>query len=494
MSNLAGQAWLRERFELSVPEPAVISYVGPGTRRTVEREGRQEDHYPIHYSPDDTVSAHLRFALRYEPADFRILAGTFAQMDGDEIAQWVRASPTSIYARRAWFLFETFTGRKLDLPETTSGGYVPALDSKLHITVESGVRSPRHRVLDNLLGNRHMCVTVRRTKRLEDLQARRPDQAARQLLEQSGPELLARAVSYLFTKETRSSFEIEGEVPSSGRSERFVAALRGAASFPTTDKNALLRLQSEIIDPRYALEDWRTFQNFVGETVGGYRQHVHYVCPPPEAVPMLMVGWTTLASRLLTLTIDPVVAAAAISFAFVFVHPFDDGNGRVHRFLINNILARLSYTPPGIVFPVSASIVRNLKDYDSALETFSQPVMNSIRWHLSTDEKVVVDSCDLNVYRYWDATALAEYLYERVDDAVHSDLKNELDFLARYDRAIAAAREIVDMPDRRASLFVRFVLQNDGKLARRKRADFPELSDDDVSQLEKAISRAAASE
>lgn len=209
---------------------------------------------------------------------------------------------------------------------------------------------------------------------------------------------------------------------------------------------------------------------------------------------MLMVGWTTLASRLLTLTIDPVVAAAAISFAFVFVHPFDDGNGRVHRFLINNILARLSYTPPGIVFPVSASIVRNLKDYDSALETFSQPVMNSIRWHLSTDEKVVVDSCDLNVYRYWDATALAEYLYERVDDAVHSDLKNELDFLARYDRAIAAAREIVDMPDRRASLFVRFVLQNDGKLARRKRADFPELSDDDVSQLEKAISRAAASE
>jgi len=120
--------------------------------------------------------------------------------------------------------------------------------------------------------------------------------------------------------------------------------------------------------------------------------------------------------------------------------------------------------------------------------------MASIRWHLTNDEKVRIESYDPKLYRYWDATSLAEYLYERIDDAVHSDLKNELDFLARYDRAIKAVGDIIDMPDRRASLLVRFILQNDGKLARRKRADFLELSDDEVARIEAAIVKAGASE
>ncbi|WP_257539006.1 hypothetical protein [Sphingobium sp. CFD-1] len=80
--------------------------------------------------------------------------------------------------------------------------------------------------------------------------------------------MLARAVRYLFTKETRSSFVIEGEAPSPDWTERFVAALRSASSFDTGDKDAMVRLQNAIVDRRYAATDWRDFQNFVGETTG----------------------------------------------------------------------------------------------------------------------------------------------------------------------------------------------------------------------------------
>lgn len=43
---------------------------------------------------------------------------------------------------------------------------------------------------------------------------------------------------------------------------------------------------------------------------------------------------------------DAVVAAAIIAFGFVFIHPFVDGNGRIHRYLIHHVLLRKKYVPP----------------------------------------------------------------------------------------------------------------------------------------------------
>jgi hypothetical protein len=37
--------------------------------------------------------------------------------------------------------------------------------------------------------------------------------------------------------------------------------------------------------------------------------------------------------------VDPVVAAAILAFGFVYIHPFEDGNGRIHRYLIHHVLA-----------------------------------------------------------------------------------------------------------------------------------------------------------
>jgi Fic family protein len=37
--------------------------------------------------------------------------------------------------------------------------------------------------------------------------------------------------------------------------------------------------------------------------------------------------------------------------AFVYIHPFDDGNGRLHRYLIHHVLSRTRFTPAGLVLP-----------------------------------------------------------------------------------------------------------------------------------------------
>jgi hypothetical protein len=95
------------------------------------------------------------------------------------------------------------------------------------------------------------------------------------------------------------------------------------------------------------------------------------------------------------------------------------------------------------------------------------------------------------LYRYFDATVQSEYLVRGIRDTIDRDLKEEIGFIQVFDAALKATIEIVDMSDRRASSLVRFILQNDGTLSKAKRARFPELTDEEVEQIEEAVRTAA---
>ena len=485
-----GQAWLIEQLKLRAIAPAHTSYVVRAVRRTEVDDGRTTELYPKHYATDPDPVSNLKFALKHEPFDLGVIVAALKAIGPRPIEEWIRAEPTGAFARRTWFLYETLLGTTIDVEGATTGGYTDALDDERHC-VARPKRSSRHRVNDNLLGGPGFCPTVRKTERLATQMGARVDEEARELIESYDPLLLARAVNYLYTKETKSSYALEREIPDDKRAERFVAALRAATSFDPTSKQDLIALQGAIVEPRYAARDWRDFQNFVGETAGGYRHAVHYVCPRPSDVPSLMDAWMKLTKRIVDPAVDPVVAAAVASFAFVFVHPFEDGNGRLHRFLIHHVLAKRDFSPHDVIFPVSASILRDRKAYDVVLESFSKPLGALVDWRWAPNEEIVVESDSADLYRYFDATRFAEYLYDRVTDTVRRDLKEELGFVALYDSALAEVKAVLDMPDKKASLFVRVVLENNGKLAKAKRArHFAELSDDEVANLEGAVQRA----
>jgi hypothetical protein len=488
-----GQEWLRRELALAVPPPAVESYVIAGSRRTEAHGARIAELYPRQYATDGTAVSHLRFALRHESFDLGLLIAALEAIDPAGLEAWLRTQPTGGFSRRAWFLYERFTGRTLDVDDARIGNYVDALDPGKHVVADRR-NSPRHRVGDNLLGGPGLCPTVRRTPRLAEQMSLRIDAQARTLIQRYEPLILTRAVNYLYTKETRSSFAIEGETPSATRADRFVAALKAAPEFDPTDKAAVIRLQGDIVDPRYAATDWRNVQNFVGETVGGYREDVHFICPRPDNVPALMEAWMALSRRLVEAGIDAVVAAAVCSFTFVFIHPFEDGNGRIHRFLMHHVLAERGFSPPGVIFPISAAILRDRHSYDELLETFSRPLLALIRRRWTSAQEIVVENDTADLYRYFDATAFAEYLYDRVAETVRRDLKEELGFVAVFDRAIDGVREMVDMPDRRASLFVRLCMQNAGRLSAARRQQFPELTDAEIAAMEAAVQDAMRAE
>jgi len=493
-----GQLALYEELGMAGAPPFVQSRLVAGARRTRETEGHQEERYPAEYRTDGSLLGHLRFALRREPLDLRVVAAALTAIGEEALIAWCREEPTGAHSRRAWFLYEALTGRTLDVPPVRTGNYVDALDPRLHF-VAPAVNSPRHRVRDNLLGTAGLCPTVRRTARLEAMIAARWDERAAALTARYDPATLARAVSFLYTKETRSSFALEGETPSANREERFLQALQAAPAFDPTSKAQLVRLQGTIVDPRYAAHDFRDFQNFVGETTRRLGEHVHFICPRPEDVPSLMTGWMALTERLLggsvaPAVLDPVVAAAVSAFAFVFVHPFEDGNGRLHRFLIHFMLSRRGFTPPGMIFPVSASILRDRRRYDAALEAFSRPALTATDWAFTEDQEIRVRNDTRDLFRFFDATAQAEYLYDRVKDTIEVDLTEELDWLVVYEAAYRGVRAVVDMPDRRASLLTRLCLQNGGRLSQAKRAQFAELTEDEVARIEAAVGQAMRGE
>jgi Fic family protein len=122
------------------------------------------------------------------------------------------------------------------------------------------------------------------------------------------------------------------------------------------------------------------------------------------------------------------------------VHPFVDGNGRLHRWLIHHVLAAGGFNPPGVVFPISAAILRRIDEYRAVLESYSTAILPFIEWRATADGTVEVLNETADYYRYFDATAHAEFLYACVEQTVEHDLPEEVRFLEAFDRFSAGVK------------------------------------------------------
>ncbi|WP_290997171.1 hypothetical protein [Hyphomicrobium sp.] len=150
------------------------------------------------------LEGHLTFAFKHEGLDLTVLCRLFDALDPAEIEAIVRAKPTGTYGRRAWFLYEWLTGRKLDLPAMTMGNYVNVVDPKLQYE-GSPSASPRHRVKNNLPGTREFCPLVFRTKALDEFLATDLAARAREIVADVPADVLARTAAFLLLKDSRQA-------------------------------------------------------------------------------------------------------------------------------------------------------------------------------------------------------------------------------------------------------------------------------------------------
>lgn len=484
----AGYTALVRNYNLQVLPNWHESDVAAGNTHRVERAGDLvRELFPARYWPGDSFGDHLEFALKYDGTNLGILAAVFHAADQNEVLSYVRSKPTGKYARRIWYLYEMLTGNRLPISDLKQGNYVDLLDPDDYY-VSSGQRVRRQRVRDNLLGDARFCPVVRRTDVLKDFEHARLGERCRQVIAEYPVELMRRALNYLYTKETKSSFEIENITPGATRTARFVALLQAAEQEDFVGKEALIGLQNRIVDKRFQDDDYRQTQNYVGETVAWQRERVLYAAPQPGDLPAMMEGLISAHRAMSNSEVNPVVHATAVAFGFVFLHPFEDGNGRIHRFLIHNILARRGFTPKGVMFPVSAAMLKDREAYDAALEAFSRPLMSLVEYSLDESGRMTVHNDTATFYRFVDMTAQAELLFGFIRETIETELVEELSFLRNYDETKRGIQSVVDMPDRLIDLFIRFCLQNNGQLPKRRRArHFPQLKGPELKRMEKIV-------
>lgn len=488
-NRLAGYAFLIEQYGLSVLPNWHTSSVSPtGTLRSTIQDGQVESVYPLSYWPGDRTGDHLEFALKYDGVNLGILSALFDVAPAHEIAVWISSKPTGKYARRVWFLYEFLSERALPLPDLTRGNYIELLEPDRYYTTAPGRRVQRQRVVENLLGGRSFCPVIRRTEKCTTMERIDLRKRCEEVVATYPQEVLRRALSYLYNKETKSSFEIEDIRPSTSRTEKFIGLLEMAEHKDFCEKALLIDVQNRIVDPRFLDTNYRSTQNYVGQAISYQKQLVHYVCPKPNDLPELMDGLLTAHQVMKKGAIPAIVHAAAISYGFVFMHPFEDGNGRIHRFLIHNILFLRGAIPKGLMFPVSAAMLKNPALYDHSLEAFSNPLMRLVEYDMDDFGQMTVPGETGRLYRHIDMTAQAEALYDFVKLTIENELVEELNFLASYDKTKQAVQEIVDMPDRLIDLFIQLCLQNKGRLSAKKReSHFGFLTDDELASMENAV-------
>lgn len=490
----AGYEFLIREYQLKVIPHWHSSFVSTsGTAKTVEKQnGFVRTTFSSSYWPGDSFGDHLEFALKYDGTNPGILAALFSAVSANEIALWVEKKPTGKYTRRIWFLFEFITGEQIPLNDLTQGNYVELLEPGEYFVADSGVRAKRQRIINNLLGNREFCPVVRKTKALSLLEEADIYGKCSRLVNSYPAALVKRALGYLYSIETKSSFEIEHLRPSASRAERFIASLEMATTQDFCNKEDLILLQNSIVDKRFRNSEFRMNQNFIGEMISFRNQRIHYVCPKPEDLGSLMEGLQDCHANMLEMagSLPAIVHAAIVAFGFVYLHPFEDGNGRIHRFLIHNVFFLKNAVPDGLMFPVSAAMLSNLELYDHALENFSRLLLPLLKYKLDDLGEMSVGGDTGNYYRFIDLTVQAEALFEFVKMTVDNELPRELEFLVGYDRARKAIQEVIDMPDRKLDLLLNLCLQNNGRLSAGKRKDhFTFLSNDEIKAIEKIVNK-----
>ncbi len=480
---LVGSGAMIDALKLPIPLPNKLAMISEKHRQYQKSSWLV---FTLRHKPNDTLYGHLVFSLKYEGINLLFIKKLFEKIEEKVIESMVRNEPLSQYSRKIWFLYEWLMGKTLQVSDLKEGNYIPLVDKSLQYAIETGVNSIRHRIRNNLPGTVDFCPMVNKTIKLDNYIKEDLSEKTVGIVQGIHIDILLRTSAFLLVKDSKASFNIEGETPSSTRASRWGRVIGQAGSKPLS-KDELLRLQQIVIEnQRFTNMGFRTEGGFVGEHDRSTGEPIpDHISARWQDLHVLIQGLLDSGTLLENSNFHPVLTAVKIAFGFAFIHPFSDGNGRIHRYLIHHILAKQKFTPQGIIFPVSAAILERIDDYRKVLESYSHPLLDLIEWEKTADNNINVLNNTIDYYRYFDATAQAEFLFDCVNETIERIIPQEVSYLKKFDDFKAWLDDTFEMPDKTVALLVRILEQNNGSLSKRAREnEFSELKAEEIQKIE----------
>lgn len=124
-------------------------------------------------------------------------------------------------------------------------------------------------------------------------------------------------------------------------------------------------LLGQIVQKKIKIGEYKTTPNHVETPTG----EIFYYTEPDDVIPQMddLLQWYEKEKE----ETHPLILAATFHYRFVKIHPFDDGNGRMSRILMNLILMRGGYPPAIIKMEKRSEYLAALSEADAGeLEKF----------------------------------------------------------------------------------------------------------------------------
>ncbi len=489
---MIGYEFLLQQIPLRMPALARPAKVTSVTRIEATETSLS---VPKHVAPgpDASVLEHALFALKHETMQLAILHEAMKLVPVNEMALALFEQPTSSNLRRAAFVWEKANDTEVPLNGATTGGnYVDMFNPHDYYTGEVWEKNSRLRVNFNGTGPYSFCPVVRRHQETEEEGAKILDELKTWATDPGNEKFIERVMNWAYLSETRDSYAIENETPSPNKERAFLNAMAHLKDCTPLTEDYLVSLQNTVISRPIAAEaEFRSHQNWLQR--GGHGAlAVRYVPPPPQPMLDMMAGFLRMANS--TNAMPPLIKAALVSFGFVFLHPFSDGNGRLSRLLAHHSLNHSGVLPDAngnpAILPLSVAMKKDEKGYLEALESFSKPVR--ALWDVTYIDGQTFDfefKSSLMVYASWSGEHVARFMTQCARAALANSLLDEAAYIEAYDKAFQKIDASFDLPDKTINLLIQWVQQNHGKMPERRKnsQELVLLKPEELDEIEKII-------
>ena len=125
--------------------------------------------------------------------------------------------------------------------------------------------------------------------------------------------------------------------------------------------------------------DWRTPEAGAMQIVSGPigRENIHFEAPDAERLELEMTNFLSWFET--NQNLDPVMKAGIAHFWFVTIHPFEDGNGRIGRAIVDLLLSRAESSTERF-YSMSSQIETERKEYYLRLERCQRGTLDITIW------------------------------------------------------------------------------------------------------------------